>query len=481
MKIILQANSNNFKIDNLEYGYSFNFENSLYNLYEQPWCVKIGGMLEKLFFKGDKLKNENIKIADLVVKSSNFLSDNIDTPELLEYMKMQININSSFNKFVKKYIPYVEKISSTLANELSTATDINAGYININSRNIVIGTDLFSQKDSFSFPCYIKEKLGLENAVFFVVFHEASHSFHFSNNFANNFGLSSNKESAQKLDKDYSHTLNSIISYSRKISASNSESLNELNKLVGKYTFQDKNVEFKKLDKDYFKEIYLLQEEIYADAGAILLLRNKEFINNSYKKEESLQTIDVIIEARQKSQFSTQKNSSPHHYVSNFNHLTSPGIEYLKENYDSLPQRVMTQSEINLYSKKCVQQGVSRTLISSIRANDENAEQLRTLLSLKDTTLGFLESDEDKKDNSLNFVSDLEKLAAEKWVKNFNDNVKKIETETISKKIKAIWHAGINLCEFKNDLDNIKKNNVLDKMHSMRKPANNSLTPSLNY
>lgn len=443
MRIQLQANSNNLELENLEHGYSFSYENDINH--RQSWAVKIGGMLEKLFSKN--LENEDVQIAKLIVKSSNFLNDNMDRPELLKDIKVQINIDSPFNQFIRKYTPYVEKLNRNFANEILTGTNINAGHAT--NKNIFIGTGLFSQKEEFSFIYYIKEKLGLEKVVFFTVFHEASHTFQ------------------PNMPNDYSITFNTILSHSCKLAICNDRSLRELNEDISEYS-----IPHKALDKDYFKQIHSLKQEIYADAGAILLLRNKEFINNSYKKEESLETIDTIIEARIKDQFKTRKNSSANHYVSNFHHFTSPGISYLKENYDSLPQRVMTQVEINSYSQKCIEQGVSRILLSSITANNENTEQLNTLFRFEDSYRdGFLKIGL-KKD--INFIKELETLAGADWVKNFKDNVKIIEKENLSSSdlVEAKWHAGTNPCEFKNQLKKARINQVFKSMENMRDLAN---------
>lgn len=437
MKIKLQANSinsvnmlkqANFDVD---YGYSLTAETNGDANPENSWAVKLAGKLEKMFsFKKDKIEDN---ITQYVSQTANFLNQHLDTPEFLDGMKIQMNVDSFINSAVKESVPLVAQFSIPLASKMHMSTDKNAGHIYTNQKKIFIGTDLFTEDKKLPFIQVLKEKIGLEKTVSFVVLHEASHSFQHSNN--------------EILGVEQAPVFSDLITSCMNISNYGHRSFTFLNHKISEHEGG-----FLTLNFVFIEEIKSLNAEIYADTGALLLERNKSFIQNSYKKEESLEMIDALIEARKKEHLQDRETSSVSQYVSTFNHFTSPGIEYLKDNYDSLPQRVMTQAEIHSQCNKCIQQGISRVLISSLNSNNENVGQLKTLFHLQNENGILFIPKENESDIYLKSITQLKTLAGSKWMEQFNEKIKTINGKDLFHSNIAKWHAGVNQEEFQKDL-----------------------------
>lgn len=438
MKIKLQANSinsvnilkqANFDVD---YGYSLTAEKNDDANSENSWAVKLAGKLEKMFsFKKDKVED---KITQYVSQAADFLNQHLDTPQFLDGMKIQMNVNTFINSAVKESSYLVAQFSGNLASKMHMSTDNHAGHIFINQKNIVIGTELFNEDSNIVLTKVLKEKIGLEKTVSFVVLHEASHSFQHSNN--------------EILGVEQAPFFSDMITSCMNIANSVGAPLFYLNKRISEH--KDR---FSKLNFNFINEINSLNAEIYADTGALLLERNKSFVHNSYDKEKSLELIDGLIEARKKEHLQSKENSSVSHYASSFNHFTAPGIEALKENYDSLPQRVMTQAEIHSHCNQCIKQGISRVLISSFNSNNENVGQLRTLFNLRNENGILSIPAENEPDVYSKSIAQLKTLAGSNWLKQFNENIKTINEKDLLNANIAKWHAGVNQEEFQKDLE----------------------------
>lgn len=425
MKVKISANSHLPHLENVasnvSYGYS-SFNPAIGDLTEnQFWQIKVISHIDK-FFSKKNLSETHKEVTNGIISAAQFLENHIAGVDHIDDMRVHINVKS-YTNMAFKTVFYSLPLSS-LDGPFMPSFDDKAAHINFANNKISIGTDFFSKQHDFNLGYYLAQEMGLDKAIGFVVYHEASHSFQYNNTKIYGFGENStlNKE-------ENSNSLATFMKFDdlSKI-MTNEEECTRLNTLLQLYDDQS----FSPVKPNLMKNLYSLGLEIYADAGAILMQRNADFINGTYSLEKTASYVQCIIDSRNldhKYQLTVHENDQ-HKYTSNFNHFTTPGIEYIKDNLINVPNRALTMEEIHSYSHNALTQGVARVLITTARANPENEKQIRTLCNLNtyfnaQGNLAFsLPSSKDPIAHDsiyFNEMKNLESLAGSQWSADFKN------------------------------------------------------------
>lgn len=410
-------NRSNF---NVEYGYSISTTQEVdgqkmhvteFLGEEDSWWIKLSKKLDKI------LNRENytdFKKSMFLVEGLSFLEASIDQKDWLEGMSVQINSGNIIHKSVFNIYDSLVYSNPELSEKVSGAVNDKAAFMSPDRKQMVLGLNFFSDKSDISFSSSIMNSLGTKRALQFIVFHEMGHALDVKNEYAYSSEMS-NKT------RDLISNMDSILNNNVKVME----------------VAKDIPVGFKGFDIPYFNNIHRLKSEIYADSFAFLMSRNKDIVDKKYNQEDSHYILDSVLDARRKEQLDCA--SSP---ANQFGHFTAPGLEYIKENYDKLPNRVMSQKEIHETVIKCVEQGLARVLITSVSAKNENVSKLETIFNMEvnDNTARFNPS----KTNYKEIMDSLKELAGDKWVKDFNEKIKDIDSKNYSDTDTVVWLAGLH-------------------------------------
>jgi hypothetical protein len=444
VKINLTANSlvslpDKLSIANIDYGYSFgpNIEDTLET---NPWKKSILQKIDKAFsyFRpiSEQEKLQDTQVVSHISNAAIFLnSQGTEEENHLDGMSIQINLNSSFNKFLQlsayKVANALHKSNITphKSHKILDATNTNLADIFTINKRIRIGSNCFF--DSNHICGYLASSIGLEKSVNQVVFHEASHAFQLVNEREYFVPLSN-----QDKDKE-SNVINRLIVLSQRLSNNDYERYEIDNSLRDNPT-----IGVSSLDAYLLNEIATLQSEIYADVGSALLQRNKDFKDNTHTLDGDMSFTDAIIDARIKEQTKHKSEMSTGIYVSNFNHFTAPGLEHLKDLLPGLPNRQISQEELHNIAKDCIIKGLSRILISNVSANNVNVGQLKVLFNIGANYQGFFLNDPFNDSLYLKQMTILKYAAGTEWTENFVKNLEKIKELKMQNPKEATWHAG---------------------------------------
>jgi len=330
------------------HGYSFG-HNQTYQYSITPWKSKLISMIDRtLAFFEDPSYEKTKEIAPLIAKSTKFLNEHINTNQNIDELTLQFNVNSPINNLIKKIPANLRQFEPEVAHKIIESVDNQAGTSFTPGRYIRIGVDLFSKKSGFIQE--LTKDIGIEKTTNFVIFHEASHIFsnYDSSRFSVNYDLLINRIYISCLRLH--HNEEDRTNLNRTIELNPELNLGKINKFIWATS--------------------TVNREIMADVGAILLQRNKDFKEGTYSQEQETSYVNSVINARNQELLSNAPDSIS--LVTFFDHFTSPGLEYLRDSLPTLPQRELTQEEIFNLSQKSCEVGLSRTIIASAMAHNEN-------------------------------------------------------------------------------------------------------------
>jgi hypothetical protein len=443
------------------YGYSYGFGEDEELNKKNSWGVKLFYGFDKLLSQTNALPNEDKEIINYISDTANYLNYTFsqEDPDYIKNMSIVMNVNSKFNTVIQKSLGLIKEFAPSYASKLATGVDQFAGTINPQTKKMIIGSSLFEENDdAHPFVPYLINKLGMEKAVEFVVFHEASHTFE--------------KTNVEKHGIKWDDRISDMVLLAHELEYVSKEDMNtsigvSLNKLI-----EDKHLEqFFPLDMKFLNEIKTLQAEIYADAGAVLLVRNSQIENGTYTKEKLTELIDIVIEGRRKEHDQATERLSSAEYVSLFNHFTVLGLQHLKEIIDTIPEASLTQKEIYEYASNASKVGLARTVLTSSLANPKNTDQLSMLFNLEyhaaDGFIGLPDKIDDSKTQE--GLCKLIDLAGPQWFDGLSNKIemlKHIDSENKvgskiffgnANKIKNIWWAASNKELFNKNIYNYRK------------------------
>ncbi|NCP98044.1 hypothetical protein GW820_04090 [archaeon] len=412
------------------------------------WKSRVLSRIDSVVSFYKPLTSNEKQVIESVIEATNFLENPINNLNgHISGMSVQLNVNSKLNQFIKKKLDWVSKFNIENIENFFKSVDSNIGHIFSINKKIFIGTDFFGENNESLTNDRIND-IGLGRTVKGVIYHEATHAFEYTNR-----ELYGNKFDA--LFGEVIYGLPSILSNN-----------NPLREGITQLIEKNKHLGIPEIDEMFIDETRSVCIEIYADVGSVLLQRNQDILDGIHTKETDMLNIDSLMKGRNKEQFNLNNLVNSTSYVSIYNHLTSPGLDYLKSIYDMLPARALSQEEMHEISDLSVQRGVSRILLSNAAANNKNIGQLKLLFNLKiEPSVNFEDNkfsiNEDMDLISKSFVDGMEQLkkfAGKEWVANFTNNLSLIKENKVLDYQRASWHAGINVEQFKKDLANNEAN-----------------------
>ena len=452
MKIKLTANSlinlpDELNDLNFSHGYSVG---PFQEIDDTDWKIKVLKTIDSIasiFTKNNAAKQE---LATHVAKAASFLNSSVTEDEgYLNGMSIQLNIDSPLNKTLSKFADVLSHVDKEKSDAIKAAVNTTVGHIYSSEKKMFIGSHHFETNSPNPFFKELKDKLGKEKQVSFVIYHEAAHAFQYTN--------------LQKFGTNLDPLISDLFRVSNFLKNKPTE-IESLNQKI-KTNF---NNELAPINFEFVKNLRTIYKEIYADVGALLLLRNQDILEKSYSPEKTLHQIDAIITARQKSQQSFSILPTDE-YVDTFNHFTSSGVEYLKGINPILSDQLLSQEEIHNICEQAIKMGVSRILLSNLAAKSENIGQIKSLLSIEnEDEVTALFSDTVKKIDKpidsqayIDFRTKLEKFAGEDWAEKYSNILEIVQKHNPKDLDRSIWHALLDTEQFNKDLSKTKGNKEL--------------------
>ena len=409
---------------------------------KNSWAIKILSKIEKLsnLFKS-KIEEDN-QIINQIMEDSNFISTH--QQECAKDLHIQINSETK----LKNTLTSLADLDYSNRNLVQDGLDSKAGKIYSTTKKMFLGLNFFKKGESF-FDSLIKN-FSLKETVSFVYFHEYSHSAELIHN--SNYGKEKTNSSLDKLYLNLCFLLND----------KNYDDL--MTKLIA-----DDNI-FSIPYRGMIHSLQSLHKEIYADVGSLLLLRNKMILNGGFESERFEEMISHIIQVRKEEKKLHQEFSEINKKEYGFlmhDHFTSPGVEALLTHVKNLNKNdltILSEEDIHKISCKCVTEGVSKTLLSYIEADNMIIPQLNTIFSMR------IDNDKIVLDNTKNHYKDaitkIREIVPKEWQENLDSNVnlldKTKDSNYINQKKALIFDAGLDSQEF-----NIKLNSHIKIMSEL--------------
>jgi len=443
MRIKLIANSIEAKnyISSLDqngcdYAYFHGLKNNENLTTDNSWELKVFSKIENTFFKNSISENSKQTI-NQIYKAVNNLEQLLEkeNPVHLDGMKVFLNVDSTFNNFLKLSTTSFEKVSKAYFSKFKRGLDDNSGEMLPSSKSLILGISLFKEDNKHRpFMSTMINKLGIEKATQFVINHEASHSFEFTNFKTEGFvwkeGITDLVISMKQLKQVSVQNENKSIM----------DSMNEEIKT-------EHSNKFPLIDVDFIKECTILNSELYADLSAVLLMRNDSIKQNNYSFTKTKNLIDVVTEGRRKEHenaLSSELSFNPS--VKYFHHCTVTGLDHLKSILKEIPEMVLTQQDIYKIIIEAQHVGMSRVFIAASLADKKYYDQLELIANIdynsQEKILELPQKINPQK--TADFSQKIIQTAGKDWYLSFKNKIKDIENLDIYNKSQAIWNAAIN-------------------------------------
>jgi hypothetical protein len=450
MKIKLIANSDEAKqyinsIQGLDcgYAYSYGFEPDQEINKENSWAMKLLSMLDKFFSKTNPLVDDEKQIITHIVNSAKLLEQAVEEEDhnYLSGMQISLIVPSKINSLIKSTYSSFSKITPNIPmtlRKLRQGVDEKITAIKADSRKMIISSEMFHSKD-----LNVLNQLGTDRAIQYVIFHEASHSFQTTNEMKNGTELNEHISSFFKK-----------LTHLQEISEKNPEfiKVHDLLKEI-----QEGKKEFYAPRPQFMRDLQTLFREMYADVGSVLLSRNLDIKNGVFSKERTEELVNIISEDRITSHPIIPDMKYPGNYRYSFCHFTSQALNHLNEISDAMPNKVLTQKEMQDYCTECAQVGFARFLITSFFTHADLGPEVITILHMNENSEnGYLPQKEDRKLTTKKF-RELEEIAGNAWTKQFFNDFDKIKDTYDNVDRKLVWHAAVDKKKF----DEVFSNEIL--------------------
>jgi hypothetical protein len=436
------------------YAYSYGFGEFEDLTKDESWGLRVASRIDKIFSKAKPLPEEDRTIAREIGKAAQFLEKALpeEDHEHINGMQISVSLPSKFNSVVTQMVDKFSEIAPKFSPKytpdsllkISKGAHSSVAAIQPYSQKMIISSEIFTDTQANSFGPGLINAIGVEDTIKYVVFHEASHAFEKTN--INKNGM--------HWDNNVSPVLDIASHYNKDTTAKNFPSINSVDLL--NHNIKEQGLDFAPLDKTFLRDIHVLHGEIYADVGSILLNRNLDIIEGNYSKNRTENLISVISDAR----FDEQQKASS--FTSNAssrsNHFTTPGLSHLKTMIENIPERVLSQTEINTYANECSKVGLARTIIATAIADPDKMSQLKTIFH---TSNNFFDNDLDiEKTPNPDLVTSrynaLKETAGKNWFQQYSHDVKKLKDEGYTSD-KFLWMLGVNKKAFEESYPKIVK------------------------
>lgn len=412
---------------------------------ENSWRMKLLSKLDKLgqfFTKNDNQEEKEI-IAE-IIKNSDFVSKHEHTNS--ENLHVQINAETKITKAIYSWSEKSKK------EHITTGIHSKAGSIYMEEKKMFLGLNMF-KKGEFFYDNLAKN-FTKQEAISFVFLHEYSHA--------------AQIENQKKYIREFTNNGQDNLYLNVNILLNDRVYENLLTKLK-----EENNLE-NLPSKILLKTINSLDKEIYADVGSILLMRNKAILEGTYQSEKFENSIAHIIEVRKEEKRLLQKNvDNGQDEISHMmhDHFTSPGLEnlnqHVKEMIGDNASKVLSEEDIHKISTKCIKEGMAKTIIALIAADNALIGQFKTLFSMRmnlnhvepeygytDITKGIIEIQ-----NNRNYyketLDEIKTIVPEEWRNSCKERILSLnELSDVYGKKGLKFDAGLDIDNFKKNLSN---------------------------
>jgi hypothetical protein len=282
--------------------------------------------------------------------------------------------------------------------------------------------------------------LSLEETIKLCLYHEVSHSFHYTNIKNKQISWEDGISNFLDIGKDL---INKSLWYP--------------NKKPGE-RFDEKIISGSKEKLsilEFIGDCVILDKEIYADVGSLLLLRNEKINKGDYSSNDMHKYIDAVLLARCEEAHLANFFNDFSKGITDFNHNTVCGLEHLKTMINTLPDKILSPKEINTISDTCSKVGLSRVILVSHLIKENYLDQFKLLLNIK-----YNEKDKkfflDYDSNSIKAESlwnNIKHTTGIDWYEKFLDKVSACKNMMTSLESKTIWYAGTNPLGYQSDIE----------------------------
>lgn len=409
-------------LENIDISYGISYYStydSKVQIIEEQWGYKTLLNVSKLFQAITPSFNNSKKVTEQVLEDAKFLLEH--QKENANNLMIQISHNSLSSKMLNaltimnifrkiNFFEIGDKEKKYMEiDDIANAANSKNAFIYHETKDMFLGTKFFNTKSQLFKS--LKEKFNEKEAISFVFLHEFSHACELENN---------GKYGKKSTESSFDNLLPSLILLS------NYQNL---------FKIRD---ELKKEnaigipDHRIIKTLRTLHQEIYADVGALLLMRNKMIINGSYNEQEFLEKIITVEKSRQNEQENSDKQFIPNGLKGFYHHdhFTSPGLEHLVEKIKG-NREILSENDMHHLTGECVNVGIAKTVWAMIEADNLLIPQFKTLFSVR------VENNELVIDNSKNHYQDakstIDKIIPEKWFNQKDIKIKELNEKGLNK------------------------------------------------
>lgn len=422
------------------------------------WTIKTLSSVDKVIniFKQDKEEKE---ILNQLISDSVFLSK--QTRENLEDLYIQFNTETNTTKRLQ-YIADNSELSEFLDNSLqSYLFSGNAIFLGINAL-----------KKGNIFYDSLSKNLTQKEIVSYTLFHEYGYSM-----------LNHN----QKTYKDIGKTGSSFdnLDYAINMLAVKRGSQNLLTALEKLIDSEDESKhtqlynDFQVPSQNFALMLARAQENMYADAFSLLLMRNKAIEEKSFNEEKFQTLIEAVIDVSYvKKEESKKLREKAKYRIYHPEGFTAPAIESLNVHLkDSLSNKnidtPLSEEQIHKVATKCMQEGMSKVITTILLAAPDLKAVFNTIFSIKKEEYITVDKDfnhyQDAKDKMFELIPD-------EWKIKCRANLEKSNAFTYD----MIYDSALDYASLENNM--ITKTKVKDRISTVRenqKELNNMIQAKL--
>lgn len=376
-----------------------------------------------------KTTEEEMKIIETISATSQYLAEHVHK-NLGDFIKIQINMPTPFNDLLHRN-PIILRAEENQIENMQSDHDPNAAHV-LNSfasrGNIFLGVDFFNNKHN-NFANTISTMTSKKDCVEYVLLHEFSHTVDFE---TRSKYINTHKDETNHVLKNLS-------------SSTNMYNLEKINQSIEK---DFPNGEYTPIKPAFSSQLHTLRGEMYADISGILLQRNYKIHLDDYTPEHTEKMVDVISLSRRNT---LVEIDAPKGTI--LTHMTSPSLDSLKSELNTLPNRTLTDEEIHNITDKHMRIGMAKTILTMIHADNHLIPQFKSLFSLQKnpqySDSPHIEEPYMKIDTGINHfqktVQHLKSIVGKEWDDSLTEKVNNIEKlSTIRNKSDSIYYAGLH-------------------------------------
>lgn len=373
---------------------------------ENSWGMKILSKIDRLY-NFVTASGESIHIGDDVIGHVVELAKFVERSQAENAQDLHIQINAD-NK-VNRMFASMSAINNGAKYDILRGIDPEAGRIFAESKKMFLGVNLF--KEGNLFYDELAKKFSKSESVAFVFLHEYSHAAELMNN---------KKYGIDRTETSYDHLR-------RNMSRFGTRGFPEVLTALLASDEYNTDTRFAMPTRELVNTLDSLYGEIYADVSAVLLMRNKKILEGDSTGNNITEIISHVIQLRKE----LKKSGVPSIY---HDHFSSPGLEslfvHLANKVQSDTQKLLSEQDIHEITAQCVKEGIGKTLLTLIEADQMIIPQLNTLFSMEIKPELILDDKimiDQSKNHYLSAMEKVREIVPEEWQKRFKDHIQSLD------------------------------------------------------